>query len=151
MNNSTSFSSKGIEEDPEKPVRRFKVTLELNKEIVGKEFTLENIYYDLDKYEIRSDAEPTLNKLATILRENPQIKIQLNSHTDCQGNDAYNNWLSQKRAESAVAYLSNLGIDIDRLGAKGYGETRPSANCECSNCNKEQHQQNRRTTFSILE
>lgn len=151
LNNSTAFSSKGIEEDPEKKVRRFKVVLELNKEIIGKEFTLENIYYDLDKYEIRADAEPTLNKLATILRENPQINIQLNSHTDCQGNDAYNNWLSQKRAESAVSYLISLGISVDRLQAKGFGETRPSVICVCASCTKEQHQQNRRTTFTILE
>lgn len=151
LNNSTSFSSKGIEQDPEQPIRRFSVTLELNKEIVGKEFTLENIYYDLDDYEIRKDAEPTLKQLATILKENPTIKIQLNSHTDCQGNDAYNNWLSQKRAESAVTYLSSLGIDFDRLQAKGYGETKPSVDCVCEKCTKDQHQQNRRTTFTILE
>ncbi|MFK7948944.1 MAG: OmpA family protein [Saprospiraceae bacterium] len=151
LNNSTTFSSRGIEEDPEKPIRRFKVTLELNKEIVGKEFTLENIYYDLDKFAIRADAEPTLNQLARILRENPQINIQLNSHTDCQGNDAYNNWLSQKRADSAVSYLISLGISVDRLKAKGFGETRPSVTCACSSCTKEQHQQNRRTTFTILE
>jgi outer membrane protein OmpA-like peptidoglycan-associated protein len=123
----------------------------LKKEIVGKEFTLDNIYYDLDKYEIRKDAEPTLNKLATILKENPTIKIQLNSHTDCQGNDTYNNWLSQKRAEEAVNYLISLGINVDRLQAKGYGESRPSIACVCSDCTKAQHQQNRRTTFIILE
>jgi outer membrane protein OmpA-like peptidoglycan-associated protein len=151
LNNSTSFSSIEIVEDPEKSIRRFKVTLELKKEIVGKEFTLDNIYYDLDKYEIRKDAEPTLNKLATILKENPTIKIQLNSHTDCQGNDTYNNWLSQKRAEEAVNYLISLGINVDRLQAKGYGESRPSIACVCSDCTKAQHQQNRRTTFIILE
>lgn len=151
LNNSTSFSSMEIEENEEKSIRRFKVTLELNKEIVGKEFTLENIYYDLDKYEIRKDAEPTLYQLAIILKENPTVKIQLNSHTDCQGNDAYNNWLSQKRAEAAVNYLISLGINIDRLQAKGYGESQPSVSCVCSDCTKAQHQQNRRTTFTILE
>ena len=151
LNNSTSFSSRGITENPEKPVRRFKVTLELNKEIVGKEFTLENIYYDYNKFEIRSDAEPTLNQLATMLRENPQINIQLSSHTDCRGNDAYNTWLSQKRAESAVNYLISLGIDSDRLRAKGYGKSRLFIKCICTSCSDDEHQQNRRTTFTILE
>ncbi len=151
LNNSTTFSSRDIQEDATKPVRRFKVTLELNRQIVGKEFTLENIYYDFSKFEIRQDAEPTLNALARLLQENPNIKIQLNSHTDCRGNDTYNEWLSQRRAESAVTYLIAKGIDADRLIAKGFGETRPAVTCVCTNCTEDEHQANRRTTFTILE
>jgi peptidoglycan-associated lipoprotein len=150
LNNSTNFSSRDIKEDSTKRTRRFKVELELNKEIKGKEFTLDNIYYDFNKYEIRADAQPTLDALARMLRENPDTKIQLSSHTDCVGNDTYNEWLSQKRAESAVNYLIEKGIDVDKLVAKGYGETRPTNTCSCSNCSKEEHQANRRTTFTIL-
>ncbi len=150
LNNSTNFSSQDIKEDETKRTRRFKVELELNKVIKGKEFTLENIYYDLNKYEIREDAKPTLDMLARTLRENPDTKIQLSSHTDCQGNDAYNEWLSQKRAESAVNYLIEKGVDVDILTAKGYGETRPTNTCDCNNCSKDEHQANRRTTFTIL-
>ena len=113
-------------------------------------FTLENIYYDFSKYEIREDAKPTLDMLVRMLRENPETKIQLSSHTDCRGNDAYNEWLSQKRAESAVNYLIEKGVDVDRLTAKGYGETRPTNTCSCNNCSEEEHQANRRTTFTIL-
>jgi outer membrane protein OmpA-like peptidoglycan-associated protein len=151
LNNSTTFSSQEITKDAERPNRRFKVDLELNKEIIGKEFTLENIYYDLARFEIRSDAEPTLNILSRMLQENPGLRIQLSSHTDCRGNNDYNEWLSQQRAESAVKHLIGKGIDADRLVAKGFGETRPSATCACTNCTEDEHQQNRRTTFTILE
>jgi outer membrane protein OmpA-like peptidoglycan-associated protein len=150
LNNSNNFSSRDIKKDENKRIRRFKVELELNKVIKGKEFTLENIYYDFSKYEIREDAKPTLDMLVRMLRENPETKIQLSSHTDCRGNDAYNEWLSQKRAESAVNYLIEKGVDVDRLTAKGYGETRPTNTCSCNNCSEEEHQANRRTTFTIL-
>ncbi|MFT6149527.1 MAG: outer membrane protein OmpA-like peptidoglycan-associated protein [Saprospiraceae bacterium] len=151
LNNSTTFSSRDIKKDEGRPVRRFKVSLELNKEIIGKEFTLENIYYDFSRFEIRANAEPTLNILARMLQENPGLKIQLSSHTDCRGNNDYNEWLSQQRAESAVKYLIGKGIDSDKLVAKGYGESRPTAICVCNTCTEEAHQQNRRTTFIILE
>ena len=80
-----------------------------------------------------------------------QIKIQLSSHTDCRGNDDYNATLSQKRAESAVNYMISKGIDANRLGAKGYGESQPAASCECKKCSEDEHQANRRTTFKVLE
>ena len=79
------------------------------------------------------------------------VKIQLSSHTDCRGNDGYNQWLSQKRAESAVRFLSELGIGFERLTPQGYGESRLAVNCACNNCSEDQHQTNRRTTFTILE
>ncbi|HRK28201.1 MAG TPA: OmpA family protein [Chitinophagales bacterium] len=116
-----------------------------------KEIVLENIYYDLDKYDIRPDAMPTLNKLAQLLKENPNIKILLGSHTDSRGSDRYNETLSQNRAQAAVNYLAQQGIDARRLLAKGYGENRLVN--ECANgvtCTEEQHQQNRRTTFQVI-
>ena len=111
---------------------------------------LDNIYYDLAKWNIRPDAAVELDKLVQTLNDNPSVKIELSSHSDCRGNDAYNLNLSQKRAKSAVDYLIKQGIAKDRLTAKGYGETKPVETCECTKCTEEQHQANRRTEFKVL-
>lgn len=149
LNNSAKFTTKGIAKDPANPVQKFELEVVLDKIYKNKEVVLENIYYDYDKWEIRYDAQPTLNKLAQTLAENPTIKIQLSSHTDCRGNDNYNEELSQRRAQSAVDYLISKGIESNRLTAKGYGESIPSAACQCSKCSEAEHQANRRTTFKI--
>lgn len=112
---------------------------------------LDNIYYDLAKWNIRPDAAVELDKLVQTLNDNPTVKIELSSHTDCRGKDAYNMSLSEKRAKSAVDYLIKQGIARDRLRYKGYGETRPVETCECAKCTEEQHQANRRTEFKVLE
>ncbi|HRJ16954.1 MAG TPA: OmpA family protein, partial [Saprospiraceae bacterium] len=123
----------------------------LDRIFIDKEIRLENIYYDFDRWDIRTDAQPTLDKLARLLLINPGIRIQLGSHTDCRGNDRYNQDLSQKRAQSAVDYLIAKGIQPDRLSAQGFGESAPEASCLCTRCTEEEHQRNRRTTFKILE
>ena len=151
LNNQAKFSSKGLGKDPTNPIQKFEVEIVLDKIFKNKEITLDNIYYDYDKWDIRADAQPTLNKLAETLAQNPLIKIQLSSHTDCRGNDDYNATLSQKRAESAVNYLITKGIEPARLSAKGYGESQPSASCNCNKCTEAEHQANRRTTFKVLE
>jgi peptidoglycan-associated lipoprotein len=125
----------------------YQVTLKLDKLELNKTFVLENIYYDLNKYNIRSDAAIELDKLVQILKDNPTVSIELSSHTDARATDAYNMTLSQNRAESAVEYLVSKGIDADRMTAKGYGERElivPNAKTE------EEHQRNRRTEFTIL-
>jgi peptidoglycan-associated lipoprotein len=131
--------------------QRLEIEVILDKVYKDREIVLENIYYDYDKAEIRQDAEPTLNKLAETLTQNPKIKIQLGSHTDCRGVDRYNRELSQRRAQSAVNYLISKDIDPSRLSAVGYGETAPIASCGCSTCSEAEHQMNRRTTFRIVE
>lgn len=151
FNNAAIFSTKGLGQDPDNPIQRFEVEIVLIKTIIGKEVRLENIYYDLDKANIRTDAEPTLNALAETLRLNPTVRIQLSSHTDCRASDAYNEDLSQRRAQSAVDFLISKGIEPSRLVAKGYGEGQPEANCGCARCTEDEHQLNRRTTFKILE
>jgi outer membrane protein OmpA-like peptidoglycan-associated protein/tetratricopeptide (TPR) repeat protein len=149
LSNSAKFSTKGIAKDPANPVQTFELEIVLDKIFRNREIVLENIYYDYDKWDIRPDAEPTLNRLAEVLRQNADIRIQLGSHTDCRGNDAYNQTLSQRRAQSAVNYLISKGIDPVRLSAKGYGESQPAADCACSSCNEAEHQTNRRTTFKV--
>lgn len=128
-----------------------KQIINLQKIYKDVEITLENIYYDYNKADIRADAKPNLDTLVYILTENPNIKIQLSSHTDCRGTVTYNEQLSQKRAESVVNYLIENGVSKDRLVAKGYGENALLEKCECTKCTEEQHQKNRRTTFKIIE
>ncbi len=151
LNNTARFSSKKIGHDPNNPVTTYEVEIVLDKIFKNKEITLENIYYDFDKWNIRDDAKPPLNNLANVLQQNPDIRIQLSSHTDCRGNARYNQDLSQKRAQSAVEYLISLGIAEERLSAKGYGEEALARECICTKCSEEEHQVNRRTTFKVLE
>jgi outer membrane protein OmpA-like peptidoglycan-associated protein/Tol biopolymer transport system component len=126
----------------------FQSAINLEKIFVGKTFRLENIYYDLDKFDIRADAAFELDKLVQILKDNPSIKVELGSHTDTRGSDLYNNRLSQRRAESVISYLAIKGISKERLTAKGYGETELIVQ-EAKN--EEDHQINRRTEFKVLE
>lgn len=151
LSNGTRFSTKGIAKDPSNPTQVFEVEIVLDRIFRNKEIVLENIYYDYDKWDIRPDAEPTLNELAAVLLQNPTISIQLGSHTDCRGNEGYNQTLSQRRAESAVNYLISKGIASERLTAVGYGESQPAASCACSKCSESEHQTNRRTTFTIMQ
>ncbi len=127
------------------------VHIVLDPIVYNKEIVLENIYYDFDKWNIREDAEPSLEELADLLKANPDIKIELSSHTDCRGLEIYNAELSQRRAQSAVTYLTALGIDARRMRAVGYGEQRPAVVCDCESCSEDQHQANRRTAFTILK
>lgn len=131
----------------------FDTTLVLDKIEVNKIFILENIYYGYDSADIRPDAARELDKLVQILKDNPEIKIELGSHTDSFGSDSYNIDLSQRRAESAVTYIIRKGISPDRIVAKGYGESQPIAPNQHpdGSDNPEGRQRNRRTEFKILE
>ncbi len=149
---SVRVNTRSLVKDPAVPLIIINTVVNLEQIFVDREIVLENIYYDFDKWDIRSDAIPTLTKLVNVLKENPSIKIELASHTDCQGADAYNQVLSQKRAESVVNYLIERGgIAKERLSAKGYGETLPVETCSCRQCTDEQNQKNRRTTFKVVQ
>jgi outer membrane protein OmpA-like peptidoglycan-associated protein/tetratricopeptide (TPR) repeat protein len=115
-----------------------------------KAFTLENIYYDLDKWYIRPDAQPSLDYLVSVMKENP-VSIELGSHTDSRASDAYNLELSQKRAESAVRYIVLQGVNPARITARGYGETQLVNRCSNGvQCTDMEHQMNRRTEFRVV-
>ncbi|WP_255563626.1 OmpA family protein [Mucilaginibacter rivuli] len=119
--------------------------------VIGKSYVFNNIYYDLDKSNIRPDAAIELDKLYVILRDNPTLKIELSSHTDSRASDDYNMALSQRRAASAVAYLVIKGIDRSRMTAKGYGETQLINKCANGvQCTEAEHQLNRRTEVKVL-
>jgi peptidoglycan-associated lipoprotein len=124
--------------------------LEMEKIIVNKPIAIENIYYDFDKWNIRSDAAAGLDKLVGLMNENPTIIIELSSHTDSRGKDNYNQTLSEKRAQSAVDYIIAHGIAKDRITARGYGESRLINRCgNKEKCTEPEHQQNRRTEFKV--
>ncbi|RPD41835.1 OmpA family protein [Chitinophaga barathri] len=119
---------------------------------VGKSFVLKDLYYDFNKYFIRTDAGRVLDSLFVILQEHPTMRIELQSHTDSRGNDAYNMRLSKERAEAAVNYLVSKGISADRMVPQGYGESRPVNHCVNGvKCSEEEHQANRRTEVKILQ
>jgi peptidoglycan-associated lipoprotein len=120
-------------------------------QVINNLFTINTIYYDLDKWDIRPDAAVELDKVVLILRDNPQISLELGSHTDSRATDKYNNVLSQRRAESAVSYIVSRGIDASRLKAKGYGESVLINKCKDGvPCTEEEHQANRRTEFKVI-
>jgi outer membrane protein OmpA-like peptidoglycan-associated protein len=124
------------------------VTLTLTKIVKNVAIRVENILYDYDKADIRPDAAAELDKLVETLNDNPKITIELSSHTDSRGKDAYNQTLSQKRAQSAVDYIISKGVDKSRITAKGYGEARP----EIKNAKtEEEYQRNRRTEFKVTK
>jgi outer membrane protein OmpA-like peptidoglycan-associated protein len=117
---------------------------------VNQVVRLDNIFYDYNKWDIRADAAVELDKLLATLMDNPTVRIELSSHTDCRGKDAYNRTLSDKRAKSAVDYIVSKGISRERIIGKGYGESKPVTQCVCEKCSEDEHQQNRRTEFKVL-
>lgn len=145
------FSTQGLRKLAGDRGQTFELEIELNKVYTNREIALQNIYYDLDKADIRADAQPTLRALARDLQLNPGLRIRMGAHTDCRGGDAYNRELSQRRAESAVKFLIEQGVNGDRLEATGFGEDVPLTTCACSRCTEDEHQLNRRTTFTVLE
>jgi len=131
----------------------FDTLMYLNPIIIDKSIVLENIYYDFAKWDIRADAAQELDKLVDILLDNPDISIELSSHTDSIDTESYNQRLSQRRAESAVNYIVSAGIDKNRLTAKGYGESIPIArntNPDGTD-NPAGRQKNRRTEFKVTK
>lgn len=150
---SIPYTTKGKTPDPATLIQEvtnisLDTTLILDQLILDKSIVLDNIYYDLDKADIRPDAAIELDKLVKILTDNPAISIELSSHTDSRSSDAYNLDLSQRRAQSAVDYIVSKGVAAERLVAKGYGESQliiKDAQTE------EEHQTNRRTEFKVIE
>ncbi|PTS95210.1 flagellar motor protein MotB [Pedobacter sp. HMWF019] len=129
-----------------------KQDLYLEMMTLNKAIRLENIYYDFNKANIRQDAARELDKLVKIMKDNPTMWIELGSHTDSRGNEQYNQWLSQRRANSAVQYIIDQGISKNRIEAKGHGESQLLNRCAKGvKCSEDEHQLNRRTEFKIVK
>lgn len=116
-------------------------------------FNLEPIYFDLDKSNIRPDAEIELQKIVAVLNKYPTMTIDVRSHTDSRATKSYNNALSNRRNKSTINYLVKVGgIDANRLTGKGYGESELINKCvDGVPCTKEEHQLNRRSDFIIVK
>jgi len=112
---------------------------------------INNIYFDLDKHYIRADAASELDKVVRIMKRCKNINVDATSHTDSRASDTYNEALSQRRAQSTVDYITNIGgVSPDRIKAIGYGETRLRNECsDAVKCSEPKHQMNRRTQFEI--
>lgn len=117
---------------------------------LGCRLNLQPIYFDYGKSFIRPDAEVELSKILQALKEYPQLKIHIESHTDSRSSSGFNLRLSERRAQATLQWLVNKGIDRNRLSAKGYGETRLLNHCSNGvRCTEEEHQLNRRSMFII--
>jgi outer membrane protein OmpA-like peptidoglycan-associated protein len=108
---------------------------------------LRNIYFDFDKATFKTESYTELNKLETMLRQNPNMTCEIGGHTDGVGTKNYNLFLSRKRAEAVKDYLTKKGIDTRRIKAVGYGKTKPLV----SNDDEEDGRElNRRVEFKVL-
>ena len=124
--------------------------IELERVKLDKRIQIQNIYYDYDKWDIRPDAAVRLDNVVQLMRDNPNLTVELGSHTDARGRDAYNLTLSEKRAAAAVEYIVQQGIPSDRITSKGYGETKLVNRCGNGvTCSEQEHERNRRTELRI--
>lgn len=119
---------------------------------INEPIVLRNILYDFDKADLRPESTIALDKLVSIMLDNPELKVELSSHTDSVGSDAYNLELSQRRAESCVHYILLKGVSRERIYARGYGKSHPVApnSLPGGRDNPAGRQLNRRTEFTIV-
>ncbi|UOB16688.1 OmpA family protein [Abyssalbus ytuae] len=153
-NNSGYFSSNRSEGKGKDDIYSFVDFDPLKKgDDLAKILDLNPIYFDLDKSFIRPDAARELDKVINIMKQYPNIKIDIRSHTDSRASHYYNIKLSERRARSTRNYIVNKGgIDQKRLTWRGYGETQLLNHCSDGvYCNEDDHQLNRRSEFIIIE
>jgi outer membrane protein OmpA-like peptidoglycan-associated protein len=127
--------------------QEFDLDVALKKIEIGSTIVLRNIFFDSDKSALKPESANELERLIKLLKDNPNLKIELASHTDSDGSEEYNLKLSDSRSASVVDYIIAKGISSQRLVAKGYGESKPIAENETTMGK----QKNRRTEFKILE
>lgn len=118
LNVKQEFASDPAEEDAE-------YEIEFTLSSISKPNVVENIFYDFDRATLRPESKTALDDLAQMLRDNPNVVIEMSSHTDRWGSEAYNEDLSLRRAQSVVDYLVSAGIPKERLHSQGYGKSRP--------------------------
>lgn len=127
------------------------INFEMCVDPCGKAIRLDNINFDLDKWDILPDAIPDLQKVVRLMKNHPKIIVEMSSHTDSRGSNTYNQTLSQKRAQSTVDYLVKQGVSRSRLIARGAGETELLNRCADNvQCSEEEHRINRRTEFKVV-
>jgi OOP family OmpA-OmpF porin len=134
--------------DPEQPPEPVPTPAPPLPEPASRRIVLRGLsFFDFDKTEIRPDSAPVLDAAASVLQDNPDVRISIEGHTDSIGTDEYNQGLSLRRAEAVFRYLVNRGVAPERMEAVGYGESRPVADNET----EIGRQQNRRTELRMIE
>jgi outer membrane protein OmpA-like peptidoglycan-associated protein len=123
------------------------VKMEIDTIKVGKAFTIDNILFATDSYELSSDSKFILDQFTKFLQENPSVNVTIQGHTDDVGDDTSNKLLSANRAKAVLDYLVQQGIKTDRLKSEGYGETKPKV----PNNSMANRATNRRTDFLITD
>ncbi len=113
------------------------------------------IYFDLNKSNIRDDAATELLKIVKVMNDYPTMLVELGSHTDCRASQTYNRNLSDRRAKSSASFIKARISNPERIYGKGFGESKLKNKCECEGskivpCSEEEHQENRRTEFLII-
>lgn len=129
------------------------VDLMLEPLIIDNQIVINPIFFDFDKWNIRTDAQYELENIVDVMRKHPNMVIKIESHTDSRGGDRYNMKLSDRRAKSTRDYIISRGIDADRIeSAIGYGESQLLNKCANRvKCTEEEHQLNRRSYFYIVK
>lgn len=163
----TTYYVRGEKEDYETSEQKIKIPgdsgktdlpIQLEKKIkpvtigsdLAEAFGIKEIYFDLDKWNIRPDAALELEKILDVLKQYPTMKLDIRSHTDSRASHKYNERLSDRRAKSTIQWLINNGVSADRLTGRGYGETQLVNKCKDNvKCTEEEHQLNRRSQFII--
>lgn len=120
-------------------------TIELKNIAIGSKIALRNIFFDYGKSTLRPESNAELDRLVKLMKEVPNLKIEISGHTDNTGSATVNETLSQQRAEAVVTFLTNKGVSASRMTSKGYGASRPVA----TNNTDDGRQMNRRTEFEI--
>jgi len=139
------FHSENFDLPPSSDYQEIEKDIYLKKAALGTRIVLRNIFFDFDKSTIRKESAKELERLFTVLKENPTLKVEISGHTDNVGSADYNQKLSQDRSQSVVNYLIEKGIDKKQLTFAGYGFSRPLI----SNDTEKGRQLNRRTEFEI--
>jgi len=119
--------------------------------VVDEKIILNKIYFDLDKSNIRPDAALELDRLVSFMKKYPELEVMAETYADIRGNDSYNLALTQRRAESLVAYVVSQGVNSSRLTAVGRGEANPVVDCSGRRCSEEEYQLSRRSEFTITK
>lgn len=131
------------------------ITNEMNEEVRVSEkeqFNVPVIQFELDRAALSTESETSLNRVVSLLRKNPNVKIEISGHTDSRGEDRYNLKLSQQRIDAVVAYLVESGIDKSRLTGIGYGEKEIKNKCvDGVECSEAEHAVNRRTEMRVYK
>ncbi|XOV66744.1 MAG: OmpA family protein [Fluviicola sp.] len=137
---SSEFALEELDKYQEKEVDLYMVPIEKDAKI-----TINNVYFDTDKYDLRPESFTELNQLIQIMKVNPSMQVEIAGHTDDVGNDAHNQTLSENRADAVVTYMISKGINADRFQAVGYGESEPVT----PNKDAASRQKNRRVEFIV--